>query len=89
MAKIQLRSSVSLSPASYLQLQALAQLRGMSLSAWLEQQIADRAAEQGVVVLPEDVERANEARRQAVAERKHAAEEESGRTEQARREAFG
>ena len=89
MAKIQTRSSVSLSTASHLQLQALAQLRSMPLSAWLEQQIADRAAEQGVVVLPEDVERAKEERRQAVAERRHAAEEENGRAEQARREAFG
>lgn len=89
MAKVQTRSSVSLSTASSLQLQALAQRRGVSLSAWLEEQIAERAAAEGVVVLPEDVERAKEARRQAVAERRHAAEEADGRTEQARREAFG
>lgn len=87
MARVQTRSSVSLSTASNLQLQALAQMRGMSLSAWLEERIADAAAAAGVVVLPEDVERAKEARRQAVAERQHAAKEHDRRTEQARREA--
>ena len=59
MARIQRRRSISLAPARYLQLQALAERRCVSMAAWLEEVIGARAAAEDVVVLPEDVERFN------------------------------
>lgn len=71
------RRSVSLTSHRYLQLQRLAEIRGLSMSAWIESEIADAAAEEGVVVLPEQVAQ-HDAERLRIREERRASVESEG-----------